>query len=61
MSDQHEDSMDEEFLDESKGNLSSSHLVVGIILELGNQILLNLGVKDKIDDVEVFLRQVYLS
>lgn len=31
-------------------------LVVEIILELGNQILNNLGVEGKIDDVEVFLR-----
>ena len=31
-------------------------LVVEIILELGNAILQNLGVEDKIDDVEVFLR-----
>lgn len=31
-------------------------LVIEIILQLGNAILQNLGVKDEVDDVEIFLK-----
>ena len=37
-------------------NVTITILVVQIILQLGNEILRNLGVEDPIDDVAVFFR-----
>ena len=53
-----EQELDEE---ESNHSLKMNLLVVQVIVQLGNDILKNLGVEEPIDDVAVFFRYPSLS